>query len=235
MPETLPDWMQEVFPRDNSLPVRVLLARLLVALALGCVVGAIYRLTHGRGRGAYGRGGDGVLATLVLLTVLIAMVTLVIGNSVARAFSLVGALAIVRFRTVVEDTRDTAFVIFAVTVGMAIGAGFLEVPLIGLPIAAFAAFLFRPRPAPAVAGPATYLLTVRLGVGYLPHDVFREPFAKHLLKRELTATATARQGTAVELTYAVTLRDPVDGPLSLVAELNGREGVQNVELRRPTP
>ncbi|MDZ4830382.1 MAG: hypothetical protein SGJ09_09330 [Phycisphaerae bacterium] len=47
--------------------------------------------------------------------------TMVIGSSVARAFSLVGALSLVRFRTVVDDTRDTAFVIFALIVGMAAG------------------------------------------------------------------------------------------------------------------
>ena len=50
------------------------------------------------------------------------MVTQVIGDNVARAFSLVGALSIVRFRTVVRDTQDTAYVIFAVAVGMAVGA-----------------------------------------------------------------------------------------------------------------
>ena len=59
----------------------------------------------------------------MLLSILIAMVTQVIGDNVARAFSLVGALSIVRFRTVVRDTVDTAFVIFAVAVGMAVGAG----------------------------------------------------------------------------------------------------------------
>ena len=74
------------------------------------------------------------LLLTILLTVLIAMVTLVIGNSVARAFGLVGALSIVRFRTVVDDTRDTAFVIFAVIVGMAIRAGVWLVPLTGIPL-----------------------------------------------------------------------------------------------------
>jgi hypothetical protein len=67
--------------------------------------------------------GHGFIPTLVLLTVLIALVTKVIGNNSARAFSLVGTLALFRFRTVVEDTRDTAFVIFAVVIGMAVGAG----------------------------------------------------------------------------------------------------------------
>jgi len=77
--------------------------------------------------------------TLVLLCVLIAMVTQVVGDNVARAFSLVGALSIVRFRTVVRDTEDTAYVIFAVVVGMAVGAGAPWVAVIGLAVVAVAA------------------------------------------------------------------------------------------------
>ena len=69
-----------------------------------------------------GEEAESFVATLVLLTILIAMVTQVIGDNIARAFSLVGALSIVRFRTVVRDTQDTAYVIFAVAVGMAVGA-----------------------------------------------------------------------------------------------------------------
>src|SRR5579859_3808395 len=125
----MPEWLNETFQVDVDLKLSLLAPRLAVALALGCAVAGVYRLTHGR----RGEPAAGLTATLVMLTVLIALVTLVIGNSVARAFSLVGALAIVRFRTVVEDTRDTAFVIFAVALGMAVGAGFLRVPLIAIP------------------------------------------------------------------------------------------------------
>src|SRR5207248_6540957 len=104
--------------------------------------------------------------------------TMVIGNNSARAFSLVGVLAIVRFRTVVEDTRDTAFVIFAVAVGMAVGAGFLKVALVGLPFAAAAAFLFRPPSAPQT-GPSDFTLALRVGAGHDPEALVREPFGKH--------------------------------------------------------
>ena len=62
------------------------------------------------------------------------MVTQVIGSNVALAFSLVGALSIVRFRTVVRDTEDTAFVIFAMTAGMAVGAQNVVLALTGLVI-----------------------------------------------------------------------------------------------------
>src|SRR4051794_12126891 len=84
----------------------------------GLLVSAIYRGTRPRSRIT-----PSFPPTLVLLAILIAMVTQVIGESLARAFGLVGALSIVRFRTVVRDTQDTAFVIFAVVVGMACGAG----------------------------------------------------------------------------------------------------------------
>jgi hypothetical protein len=146
----MPDWLQHVAPSNTPasqvhwIPfVLQLLGQLALAFVLGCLVAGVYHVTTRKQKSQ----GASFLATLVMLSVLIAMVTLVIGNNIARAFSLVGALAIVRFRTVVEDTRDTAFVIFAVVVGMAAGAGYLDmaVAIVGIPIVTLAAFLFRPR------------------------------------------------------------------------------------------
>src|SRR5258708_4738716 len=132
VPEWL-GWLAEDFPGGMEIGHDVLVARIGAALILGCFVAGIYALTQPRHQ------EKTLVTTLVMLSVLIAMVTLVIGSSVARAFSLVGALAIVRFRTLVEDTRDTAFVMFAVGVGMAAGAGSVVVALIAAPIVALVA------------------------------------------------------------------------------------------------
>jgi len=91
--------------------------RLLFAAAFGIAAGAAYFLTQRKSRSE----AASFVATMVLLAILLGMVSMVIGSNIARAFALVGALSIVRFRSVVEDTRDTAFVIFAVVVGMAAG------------------------------------------------------------------------------------------------------------------
>ena len=48
---------------------------------------------------------------------------MIIGNSLARAFALVGALSIIRFRTVVKDTKDTAYIFWSLAAGMAAGTG----------------------------------------------------------------------------------------------------------------
>ncbi len=223
----MPEWLQDSFQKDVDVAPAMLAIRLTVAFVLGVVVAGVYRLTSAQARNQ----AAGLMATLVLLTVLICIVTLVIGNNVARAFSLVGALAIVRFRTIVEDTRDTAFVIFAVAMGMSVGAGFLVIPLIGLPFAAVAAFLFRPRDPASLPPPLDATLRVRIGVGRSPDTLLREPFGRHLERVRLTGTATARQGAALDLTYGVRLRRE-DAPVALVSELNGLEGVQEVELRQ---
>src|SRR4029453_12202540 len=122
MPEFLKELVSET-PAVSPLEVAI---RLVAGLLGGIIVSRIYRAT--RPDLAIAPSFPG---TLVLLAVLIAMVTQVIGDSVARAFSLVGALSIVRFRTVVRDTQDTAFVIFAVIVGMAAGADQLWVAVLG--------------------------------------------------------------------------------------------------------
>ena len=54
---------------------------------------------------------------------LISVVMVIIGNSIARAFSLVGALSIIRFRTAIQDPRDIGFVFYTLAIGMAVGAG----------------------------------------------------------------------------------------------------------------
>src|SRR5678816_381106 len=121
-------------------------ARLVLAFVLGLAIAWVYK----RARRADGES-DSFGVTLVLLTILIAMVTQVIGDHVARAFSLVGALSIVRFRTVVRDTQDTAYVIFAVAVGMAIGANNPWVAILGIGVVALGALIMRG----VQAGPAS--------------------------------------------------------------------------------
>ena len=240
----MPEWLTESFSADAEVSMLVLLERQGVAFIAGCVVAYIYWLTQ---RGAEPKPGSRtrpregtsqtlmMMATLVLLTVLIGMIGSVVGNNVARAFSLVGALSIVRFRTVVEDTRDTAFVIFAVAVGMAIGAGYLKVPLVGIPFVAVAAYLFRPRPS---AGTPTveavlepWLITVRLGTGFAGEHDLKAVLNLHTAEASLREVVTSRQGAAVDRTYRILLRGS-DGVPSMVNAFNSLQGVQQVEVRR---
>jgi len=230
----VPDWLRDAAMMETPLSASTMGFRLVVASAFGVVVSVLYRLSHGR----LARDSRTLMGTLVLLTILLAMVTMVIGESVARAFGLVGALSIVRFRTVVEDTRDTAFVIFAVVVGMAIGTGLLLVAAIGTPIVGVAALAASARlrraiqPGAPGAG-SLYSLTVRLGAGHSAESVgaFLRPRAR---TSRLAGVSTARQGASLDLTYAVELASEDEGP-ALVLAMNSVAGVQGVDLQRGTP
>jgi len=70
------------------------------------------------------------IKNLVMLTIVTTVVMLVIGNNVARAFSLVGALSIIRFRTPLKDPLDIGFVFYALAIGMAIGTKSYEIAII---------------------------------------------------------------------------------------------------------
>lgn len=226
----MPEWLQDSVTTELHLTPAVIAARLAVATVAGLIVAAIGYFAHGW------RKSDApmLLTTLVLLTVLIAMVTLVIGNSVARAFGLVGALSIVRFRTVVDDTRDTAFVIFAVIIGMSIGAGAWMVPAIGLPLVGLLALSLGNQKLLPSSMSLTHLLTIKIGLGRNTDDLLAPLFDRYLATRTLRSVATARQGAAIELIYAVTLREPLDETqvTSFIADLNRIEGIQSAELSR---
>ncbi len=223
-------WVKGVFAPSEAgeaLSPWDLLFRLLLALVLGLAIAVVYRFTH---RGA-SPATPTFVTTLVLLCILLAMVPQVIGNSAALAFSLAGILSIVRFRTVVEDTRDTAFVILSVILGMATGLGNFTMAFVGLAVVTLAAVLLARLPIAASLGEGEWILQLRVSPGAGNTTVWEAVFAKHCSVAQFVATATVRQGAALDLTYKLTLKAGV-APLQLLNELNQIEGVQNLEMKR---
>jgi len=219
------DWLQSNFHNGLDISTTTLATRLILAFAFGVLIAALYRWTQGSTE----QGSQALASTLVMLAILIALVTQVIGNSVARAFSLVGALSLVRFRTEVQDTRDTAFVIFAVVVGMATGAGHLQAACVGVVVGGIAAFAIGPAALRYRTPAALYTLTVKLGIANDIEMMLKGSLEKHLDGYRLLATNTVRQGAAFELTYSAYLRAR-SSPTELLKELNQLEGVQSVSL-----
>lgn len=226
----MPAWLVSSLSNEPPPGFGRLLLRVFCAFLLGLLVGWIYRWTHlDANRDEAAAPLESFVTTLVLMTILIAVSTQVIGDNVARAFSLVGALSIVRFRTVVKDTRDIAFVIFAVVIGMAVGAGHLHVALTGLVVTGLAAFVARPRPSATENSLSRYELTLRLAPGRNPDALLAESFAGYVTSYHLTASATARQGIALDVTYQVQFA-PQISPLNFTQELSQQEGIMSVAL-----
>ncbi len=113
----------EAAPSMQKASLPDLLIKLLFAAVLGLSLSLLYKRIGGS------KTRRGFLHALVLLPLVASSVTLIIGNNIVRAFGLIGAVSIIRFRTVIKNPRDMAFVFMAITLGMASGSA---LPIIGL-------------------------------------------------------------------------------------------------------
>jgi uncharacterized membrane protein YhiD involved in acid resistance len=110
-----------------SLSYLDIISHLTVALAAGIFLAWLYKSTY-KGAGYT----SGFVSSLVLLTLITALVIMVIGNNLARAFGLVGAMSIIRFRTAIKDIMDIVFIFLSLAIGMASGVGYFKLVMVGL-------------------------------------------------------------------------------------------------------
>ena len=92
---------------------------IILSLLYSFIIAKIYLLVH-RGY-SYSKS---YLHTMIMVSVTVALIMVIIGSEIARAFALVGAMSIIRFRNPVKDPRDIAFLFVTIAIGMACGVGF---------------------------------------------------------------------------------------------------------------
>jgi len=94
------------------------------AILLSFLIAVTYRGTHRGISYSYN-----FTQNLVLLGLIVSVIMLIIGSNIARAFTLVGALSIVRFRSAIKDARDLGFIFFTMAMGMACGTRFYPIAI----------------------------------------------------------------------------------------------------------
>lgn len=225
----MPEWLTNLTSTSVDPSVPVLASRLLLAWLSGWIIAVLARRRSPSGT------VDTLTLTLVLMSVLIAMATQIIGDNIARAFSLVGALSIVRFRTAVPATRDVAFVLAAVVVGMAVGAGQYWVTALGLIVIALVTQFNAPAPTdkkvekPQSPDSTNWRLAVQVGLS--PQDNLQNVLQSYTDAADLLSAETIRRGGALEFSYRIQFKPDVDAA-QLIAALNSTPGVESVALKK---
>jgi len=116
-----------------------IILNLILSFFLGLLISFVYKTTH-KGM-SYSQS---FMITNIFICLIVCMVIMIIGNNLARAFALVGALSIIRFRTVVKDTKDIAYIFWSLAGGMACGTGSYFIAVVGSIIITIVAYiLFR--------------------------------------------------------------------------------------------
>ncbi len=172
----------------------------IAALVIGVLISLVYRLTH-KGL-SYSQSFS---QTIVFVTLIVAIVMMVIGGSLARAFALVGALSIIRFRTVLKDTKDMAYIFGALALGMAAGTSNYFLAGIGTVVVSALAFLLHRTNFGAVYK-SEFILRFRFdrsgdSNGYL------EAINTTCKRSDLLHMEPSGDNLSVSLTYDVALKD----------------------------
>ena len=198
------------------------LTALVVAFGLGWLVSVLHRWTV-RPRAV----SASLAASLALLPMIATLVLIVIGDRLARSFALVGALAIVRFRTRMRSTWDITFVFMSLAVGIACGVGRLDIAAVGTGVAVLSALALGALPG---TRRESTVHAVRCDVAaWQCGDAQLQPVLEsHAEDRRLVSTRSQRFGEALSLTYHVTLKEKI-GVDVLVRDLAEVEGVERVE------
>lgn len=212
-----------VFSQARYLGWEQITASLLMAFVLCSVCAAVYRRTcNGL---SYSRT---FIHALILGGMIVAMVIMAIGNNLARGLGILGTLAIVRFRTPIRDTRDMMFLFLTLGIGIACGAGTLDVAVTGTLIICAVALLLHWSP---FASRREYEGLLRF---VLPHASTQETRITDSLHEccsafHMIAMREAVQGDAMEYSYQVRLLDP-SYRSDLIEKLNEIDDVGNLSL-----
>jgi len=173
------------------------LVALLLSFALLLVLAYFYRQSH-RGL-SY---SVSFVHAMILLGVTVSVIMLIIGSNVARAFTLVGALSIIRFRNPIKDSRDVAFLFVAMAIGMSVGTGFyVTAVLFTLFISAVAYLLTRFEI--GTTARREVLLKLHVPAAFDYHTALNDTFYRALREHALLSVETIQNGAMLELIYSV--------------------------------
>ena len=199
------------------------LAKLVVAAIIGLIVTAVQR--HYKSD----RTANPTLEQAqVLLCVAGALMMLIIGSSVARAFGIAGAASIIRFRTPVEDARDITVLFILMGLGMAAGLGGFAVAGLGT---VFLCGMFPLLNAFSSARPRQMIVDIEAKGREIPVDHIQRVFAVNHVAFEPREVSQGDDATA---RYLTTL-SPTDSLEELSNQLmdSGKAGIKNVSWSPP--
>jgi hypothetical protein len=213
-----------ISPEGNLLnysPLEMVI-NMIVAVVIGFILSIVYKQSH-KGL-SYSQSFN---QTIIFVALIVAIVMMVIGGSLARAFALVGALSIIRFRTVLKDTKDMAYIFAALALGMAAGTSNYFLAGIGTVVITLLAYI---------------LYKTNFGAVYKSEFILRFRFMKNnqdqayssiindLCKHaDLLHMEPSGDNESVELTFDVALKDDITAE-QLSDQLGALEDVQELVL-----
>lgn len=147
----------------------------------------------------------GFAIALTILPAVVAIVIILVGSNVARAFSIAGAFALVRFRSIPGNSKDIAVVFLTMAIGLATGLGYIAFGVMGTVLIVLVIVIL------SVSGfgenkSEEKLLRILIPESLNYKDTFKDIFDKYLNYYEMKNVKTTNMGSMFELQYLVTAK-----------------------------
>ena len=193
---------------------------LTLAFILSQLIAWVYIYTH-HGL-SYSRS---FVQSIVMLTIILALGMMVIGNNLAVAFGLVGALSVIRFRNILKDTRDTAFIFFALIISLACGTRNYSLAILGAIIfSSLAIYLHWSQFGSRHTGDG--FIRFHWDGAQVARTAWQSTISRHCRHAQLVSQRFRDDGTG-EISYRLTMRDPGKADV-LVEQLRTTSGISHV-------
>jgi hypothetical protein len=209
---------------STSIPLISAILTIIVSFVLGALISFTYMKTFSKS-GAYSQNFS---LTLVIIPTVIAIIVLLIGSNVARAFSLAGAFSIIKFRSAPGDPKDIAFVLFTMAAGLACGVGafgYAVIFTIFLCILMFALNIFNF----GAKKSSQRLLKITIPEDLDYEGAFDDIFEEFTTGFELIKVKTTDLGSLFQLVYVVTM-DNTKSQKEFLDSIRCRNGNLNITL-----
>lgn len=214
--------VQTIF--DFSITVRDVLGNTLWAMVCGSLIALFYVLAFRRVSYSVG-----LVKSIVMLTMITAFVMMVVGDNLAQAFSMVGILSIIRFRTAMKAAQDFMFLFFALAIGLACGEGLYSVALVGCLLIGFVVLIMTY--ALATTHHEDVTLTIISKATTAKASDYTPILASFCKRHKVVGTQASKlkKGSLMQLSYLASLKSNHSRE-ALIEALQGLDDVKQVTL-----
>jgi len=201
-----------------------IVVNLLLSFFFGLIISLVYKKTH-KGL-SYSQS---FMITNVFVSVIVCMVIMIIGNNLARAFALVGALSIIRFRTVVKDTKDTAYIFWSLASGMATGTGSYFLAVAGNIILSLIAFtLFKTNYGSIIK--SEFILQFRIQTEDKKiSDSYNAILSKFTKTQTLLSSESSDDNNSIKVSIDIVMKEDLNQN-DLLKEISSLQGISEVVI-----
>ncbi len=201
------------------------IGNVIVAMLCGIAIALLYKYTY---KGL--NYSSSFTISIIMLTMITAIVIMVIGNNLARAFGMVGAMSIIRFRTAVKDAADIMFIFFALAIGLAAGVKLYSVAVLGTFLVG-AVYLVVTKFSFALPKNREFLMQITARGDQINDNPFMNILKIYCRQHKLVNVKTMGQepDELMEFSYYIKMKDERRGN-ELVTDIRKLAGVEQVNL-----